>query len=69
MRDTTPRVGFVGPGLVVALLTMIAALLLMGALPNTALGQARNFKFSLVENHIHAALHRQIGRASCRERV
>ena len=39
MRDTTPRVGFVGPGLVVALLTMIAALLLMGALPNTALGQ------------------------------
>ncbi len=39
MRDTTPRVGFVGPGLVIALLTMIAALLLMGAVPTTAEGQ------------------------------
>ena len=39
MRDTTPRVGFVGPGLCIALLAMIAALLLMGAVPNTAHGQ------------------------------
>ena len=39
MRDTTPRVGFVGAGLCVALLLMMAALLLMGALPNTAQGQ------------------------------
>ncbi len=39
MRDTTPRVGLVGPGLVIALLTMIGALLLMGALPSVAAGQ------------------------------
>lgn len=39
MRDTTPRVGFFGAGLCIALLVMMAALLLMGALPNTAEGQ------------------------------
>ncbi len=39
MRDTTPRIGLIGPGLVIALLTMIGALLLMGAVPNVAVGQ------------------------------
>ncbi len=39
MRDTTPRVGFVGAGVCVALLLIMAALLLMGALPSTAEGQ------------------------------
>ena len=39
MRDTTPRIGLIGPGLVIALLTLIGALLLMGALPDVAEGQ------------------------------
>ncbi len=39
MRDTTPRVGFFGAGLCITLLLVMAALLLMGALPNTAEGQ------------------------------